>query len=173
MLQTFIKTTRHAVLNRVRGWSACVPVLILAVFAGTTQPAAAQGGSLVGLGGQIGTPAGITLKLRNPTAISVDFMAAWDSEDFFFLNVHGLFEKHVGEHQNVHVFYGPGAYVGSRDIGPRRNPEHETVVGMSATVGLGYLLEQFELFGQVTPRFDLTPATDSELGIGAGVRYYF
>lgn len=124
----------------------------------------------IGLGGQIGDPSGVTLKFRDPGGISYDFMAAWDTGDFFFLNVHGLFERHVGRHNNVHLFYGPGAYLGWRE---RSRRDDDTIVGISATVGIGVILEQFELFGQLIPRLDLSPATDGDFGVGVGVRYYF
>lgn len=138
-----------------------------------TEPAHAQRRSapMIGLGGHIGDPSGVTLKFWNPGGVSYDFMAAWDTGDFFFLNVHGQWEQHVGRHDNVHVFYGPGAYIGLRDRNDRR--DDDTVVGISATVGLGVILEQFELFGQLIPRLDLAPATDGDFGAGIGVRYYF
>jgi len=147
-------------------------VILLVGLLAINDPVNAQRSSTsVGLGGQIGDPSGVTLKLRDPGGVSYDFMAAWDTGDFFFLNVHGLFERHVGRHDNVHVFYGPGAFVGFREDGRRR--DDDTVVGISATVGLGVILEQFELFGQLIPRLDLSPRTDGEMGAGIGVRYYF
>lgn len=154
-----------------RSW--LVPVALVAGLMLLPDTTLAQRGpsGAIGLGGQIGSPAGVTLKFREPSAVSYDFMAAWDADDFFFLNVHALFERPIGRHGGVHFFYGPGAFIGLRD--GRRNHNDESVFGISATVGLGVLLEQFELFGQLTPRLDLVPATDSDIGVGIGVRYYF
>jgi hypothetical protein len=148
-------------------------VLLVGIF-GLRETSVAQTGprSSVGLGGQLGDPAGVTLKFRNPAGVSYDFMAAWDSGDFFFLNGHGLIESQIGRHRNVHAFYGPGAFVGLREHGRTRHDD-EGVAGISATVGLGVILEQFELFGQLIPRLELAPATEGDLGIGVGVRYYF
>lgn len=145
---------------------------------GTSQLASAQSEntptnqreSRVGLGGQIGEPAGVTLKIRNPGATSIDILAAWVRDDVFFVNVHGLLEKHISSNQNLHLFYGPGGYVGFHD---RVHDDDEVVAGISASVGLGFLIEQFEIFGQLIPRLDLTPATDGDLGVGVGARYYF
>ncbi|HUF08673.1 MAG TPA: hypothetical protein VMO47_05085 [Rhodothermales bacterium] len=146
-------------------------VILLVGLLAINNPVNAQRSSAsVGFGGQIGDPSGVTLKLRDPGGVSYDFMAAWDSGDFFFLNVHGLFERHVGRHNNVHFFYGPGGYIGVRE---RNRRDDDTIIGISATVGLGVILEQFELFGQLIPRLDLTPGTDGEVGAGIGVRYYF
>lgn len=147
-------------------------VILLAGLLLDPQTSHAQArNSSIGLGGQIGDPAGVTLKFRNPGGVSYDFMAAWDTGDFFFLNVHGLFEEQIGRHNNVHAFYGPGAYIGVRDRG--REHDDDSVFGISAEVGLGVLLEQFELYGQLIPRLDLTPATDGDIGVGIGLRYYF
>ena len=148
-------------------------LMVLLVGLTITTPAFAQRSAAgsVGLGGQIGDPSGVTLKFRNPAGVSYDFMAAWDTGDFFFINAHGLWEAPISRHDNVYAFYGPGAYVGIRDHDNRRNSD--SVVGISAVVGIGVLLEQFELFGQLIPRLDLTPSTDGEVGIGIGVRYYF
>lgn len=165
MRRTTMKSTRWP-----RFMGLCLAVVLGSYCLTDSAMAQSRRSSHVGFGGQLGDPAGVTLKFRNPGGVSYDFMAAWDSGDFFFLNVHGLWERHVGRHDNVHLFYGPGGYIGLRDRGRR---DDESVIGISAIVGLGVILEQFELFGQLIPRLDLNPSTDGEVGIGVGVRYYF
>ena len=55
-----------------------------------------------------------------------------------------------------------------------RDRDDDTVAGLSATAGLGFLFsERFELYGQVTPRIALTPATEGDIGGGIGFRVYF
>lgn len=147
-----------------------LPFLVMGLALAIAQEVSAQQ-SRVGLGGQIGDPTGVTLKFRDPGDMSVDILAAWDVDDFVFVNVHGLFERHIGRHEDLHLFYGPGAYVGVRDR-PRRRDD-DVVAGVSAAVGLGILFEPFEIFGQIVPRLDLAPATDGDLGAGVGVRFYF
>ena len=147
---------------------AFLAFLCLALATVSTAHAQRRSGA-IGLGGQIGEPSGVTLKLYNPNAVSYDFLAAWDLDDFFFLNVHGLFERHLGNNPDVHLFYGPGGFVGFRD----RPEDDDTVAGISGTVGLGFLIEQFEIYGQLTPRFSLIPQTDGDIGGGLGFRYYF
>jgi hypothetical protein len=137
-------------------------------------PAHAQRTSgAVGLGGQIGEPTGITLKIYNANAPSYDFLAAWDLDDFFFLNAHALFAERLNASNiepELELFYGPGAFIGIFD-----NPvDDEVGLGISGTVGVGVLFsQQVELYGQVTPRIGLVPDTDGEVGGGIGVRYYF
>lgn len=143
--------------------------LALALYATPAQAQRTSGS--VGLGGQVGAPTGVTLKLYNAGGPSYDVLAAWDLDDFFFLNVHAQFNRPI-EAENVEGlewFIGPGAYVGVVD-----RVEDEAVLGISGRVGLNYVLDQrFEFFLQVTPRFDLVPETDADVGGGVGFRYYF
>jgi hypothetical protein len=138
----------------------------------SASPAQAQRASgAIGIGGQIGEPSGISLIVYQPRSMSYEFLAAWESDDFFFLNAHGLFDQHVGRRQNVHFFYGPGVFLGLRDRG--NDEDDETVAGISGRVGLGFLINQFEIYGQLTPRLSLTPNTNGDIGGGLGFRYYF
>jgi hypothetical protein len=47
------------------------------------------------------------------------------------------------------------------------------VVGISGTIGISIMVEQFQIFASVTPRLSLIPGTDGDVGAGVGVRYYF
>ena len=123
----------------------------------------------VGLGGQVGEPSGLTLKLYRNPGFAYDFLAAWDLDDFFYLNVHGLYEKPLQD-SPLRYYLGPGAVLGVRDR-PRR--DDEVVLGVSATGGLNFFIEQFEVFLQLTPRLYVVPGTEWDLGGGVGLRYYF
>lgn len=142
-----------------------------ALFASTAHAQRTSGA--VGLGGQIGEPSGVTLKVYNANSPSYDFLAAWDLDDFFFLNAHALFEQDINAqniNQDLEWFIGPGAFVGVLD-----SPgESEAVLGISGTIGLNFVVNrQFEFYGQITPRFSLIPDTDADIGGGLGMRYYF
>ncbi|QXD14485.1 hypothetical protein GQ464_013735 [Rhodocaloribacter litoris] len=149
-----------------------LPVLpVLCLLLGTPATHAQPAPGSFGLGGQIGEPSGITLKLYRSRSVSYDFLAAWDLDDFFFLNVHLLNARPLGREREFHVFFGPGAFIGILDR-PRFRDD-EVVVGLSGQVGLGLFIERFELFVQLTPRLSLLPATDGDLGGGLGARYLF
>lgn len=152
-------------------------LLAFCLFLGSAIPSAhAQRTSgAVGLGGQVGDPSGLTLKVYNDGAPSYDFLAAWSSvSDYFFVNGHALIENPIpadNVEQPLEWFIGPGAYIGVFDSGPQ---DGEAVVGISGTVGIQILLaEHFELYVQATPRFDVVPETNGDLGGGLGIRYYF
>lgn len=151
----------------MRRFSAC---LLLAIVCGLlAHPSQAQRpAGDTGLGVQIGEPTGLTLRFYNPGGLTYDALAAWDfSDDFFFLNIHGLYEQPLNMEAPFPLvfFYGPGAYVGARN--------EDVVLGVSGSFGLSLFFAPFEAFGQLTPRMDLVPDTDFDLGGGIGVRYYF
>ncbi|MGI9174557.1 MAG: hypothetical protein ACR2GR_04490 [Rhodothermales bacterium] len=123
----------------------------------------------IGVGGQIGDPSGVTLLFHNTGGPSYDILAAWDLDDFFYVNLHGLYERPLGDSPRARVFYGPGAFVGIRD----RRDDDEVRLGISGTLGVGFIIEQFEFYLRVTPRLALTSGTDGDVGGGIGLRYYF
>lgn len=153
-------------------WKNIAAVLAVLGGLGWSPPAQAQRApGDVGIGGQIGNPSGVTLKVYRERFPSYDFLAAWDLDDFFFLNAHLLYEEHLGNSQNVHFFFGPGGFLGVNDRPADR--EDDAVIGLSGRVGLNVIVERFEIYGQVTPRISVVPDTEGNVGGGVGIRFYF
>ena len=123
----------------------------------------------VGVGVQFGSPSGLSLQFYKATGPSLDLIAAWNLDDFFYLNGHGLYQKHIGNSGNFHFIYGPGAFVGFIDRGDKIHVD----AGISGTVGLSLLIDKFEIYGRVTPRLALVDSTDADIGGGLGLRFYF
>ena len=121
----------------------------------------------VGIGVHIGQPTGLTVKLYRETT-SIDFLAAWDFDDFFFLNVHALWDAHLNDANTIHFYYGPGGYIGIRDAGNNDN----VAIGVSGAFGIDFLIDKFEIFLQATPRLELVEKTDFDFGGGVGFRFY-
>ena len=142
-------------------------IFVLSLFAAAPALSQDTGGD-VAVGAQLGTPSGVTLKFQNPD-LSYEFLAAWDTGDFFFVNLHGLLQRPLDTEVPLYLFYGPGAYIGLQD----QAGESDFVVGISGTVGLSYYFEQFEVYLRLTPRLDLLPDTGGDIGGGLGGRYYF
>ena len=158
-------------------FAAVVSAFLLLGLASLPETAHAQRTSgSVGFGGQIGSPTGLTLKFYNAGGPSYDVLAAWDLDDFFFLNVHGQFNRPIRTNNvnGLEWFFGPGAFIGFQDNSNFTDEDDEAVLGISGRIGLNLVVEeQFEFYAQLTPRISLAPDTDGDLGGGAGFRYYF
>lgn len=140
-------------------------LLTLAVLAGTPADARAQARpGDVGLGIQFGDPTGISLKLYQHDAVAYDLLAAWDLDRFLFLSGHVVFERSL-EDSPLNYYIGPGAVIGL--------DADDLTLGLSASAGTNFFVEQFEIFLQVNPRLDLLPRTKGGFGAGLGLRYYF
>lgn len=125
----------------------------------------------VGIGAQFGEPTGLTVRVNNNHGANLDILGAWNFGEYFFLNIHGLWERRVFDIPQFHYFYGPGLFVGSHGL---RNHEVDNMTfGISGSVGLNLYLGPVELFGQLTPRFSVFPSTTGEMGGGIGGRFYF
>jgi hypothetical protein len=145
---------------------------IALLMIGMTPDTSAQvGDGKLGLGGQIGDPSGVSARWVRSGTFDLDFLAAWDLDNFFYLNVHGLHGRPVESGSNVALFYGPGVFVGLRDR-PRQKGD-DIVLGVSAAVGLSLFLDQLELYVRLTPRLSIIPDTNGDVGGGIGPRYYF
>jgi hypothetical protein len=121
-----------------------------------------------GLGGQIGSPSGISLKWYDAPGRAYELLGAWDLDDFFFLNLHMLFERPLPE-SPLNFYYGPGAFIGVHE----RRRDDDLVLGISGNFGLNFFTERFEVFLHLTPRLNLVPNTNGRIGGGVGIRYYF
>ncbi len=145
-------------------------ILFCLFIQGSVSSVSAQSNNPPGtfsIGGQIGDPSGITLKWYDRPGRAFELLGAWDLDDFLFLNLHYLFE-HPIQNSPLNYFLGPGAYIGVED---RR--DSELVIGASASFGLNFFAEPFEVFLQLTPRLNVVPNTRGDLGGGVGLRFYF
>jgi hypothetical protein len=124
----------------------------------------------LGIGGQFGDPTGLSVRLNNQGGINYDILASWDFDDYFFLNVHGLWDKSLMKGPNLSFFYGPGIFLGIRD---REQRDDDVIAGLSGSLGLSlYFNQKLELFAQVNPRLVLIDETDGDVGGGIGLRFY-
>lgn len=160
-------------MMRTNIWSgmAAATLLSLILITGALSDARAQTSQppgTFGLGGQVGSPSGITVKWYDAPGRAFDLFGAWDLNDFFFLNLHMLFERPVAD-SPLNFYYGPGAYIGVVE----RRRENDVAVGVSGNFGLNFFTERFEVFLQLTPRLNVVPDTRGRLGAGVGLRYYF
>lgn len=153
----------------------CSLLLAGAMLLASTSKSAAQNlhtaqgpATNFGIGGQIGDPSGVTLKFYQRPGLAYELLAAWDLDDFFFLNGHVLYERPIPD-SPLHYYFGPGAIIGISDEGV---DDAELVVGISGQVGVNFFVERFEVFLHLTPSLRIIPDTDGDVGGGIGLRYY-
>jgi hypothetical protein len=139
---------------------AALPLLLALLAA---APARAQ----LGIGGQVGTPTGVSLAFgQGPGTVLV--AAGWDlgGDDGVEVEGHYLLRDRrlAGSQTRVRVFYGPGAFIASRD--------DDTEAGVSFGVGLAApLVPELEAYGLLSPRLQLVDETDFDLGAALGLRF--
>lgn len=146
-------------------------VLALCLIQTKTAWAQPSGGNFA-LGIQLGQPSGLSLKIYQPGRMSPDILLAWDLNDFFFANVHGIWEKSISNDFNF--FYGPGLFLGFREHRNNRvfDDDDEINLGVSGTIGLNCYVDRFEIYLRLTPRLLVIDRTDGDVGGGLGFRFY-
>lgn len=149
-------------------------ILICVFFCSAYVVQAQRPSPSVGIGFQVGAPTGLNLQFYRAGGMSTDLLFAWDLHNFFFVNIHGLWDHHLDRADRVHFYYGPGLFLGIHDRKYREEfGDNNPVFGVSGNFGLNVVFGRAELFGQLTPRLAVTPGTDFDLGGGAGLRFFF
>ena len=152
--------------------------LILVLFASLAGLSFGESNHNVGLGIMLGEPTGISFKLWNRQTTAWDAGAAWSFVGGKYFQIHGDFLLHNFNLFRVDTgrmafFYGVGARIkfgSTTDSG-----DTKTVLSLRVPVGISYEFEKtpIELFLEVAPMLNLTPATEVDIAGGVGFRYYF
>ncbi len=140
-------------------------IIAAALFA--ASPALAQ--RSIGLGGQVGDPTGVSVRIGS-TGSAVDIAAGWNiSNDRIFAQLHYVPNQiGLGASPAVRLFYGPGVFASASG-----GNNSQGRFGASFNTGLSVWTGPLEFYGQLTPRLQLVDATDFQLGGAVGLRYYF
>lgn len=160
---------RHFISASTGIKSRILPVFIFFCFSASAfgqRPAHSTG-----IGFQAGNPTGLTIQFYRDHGVSTDFLFAYNYNNFFFMDVHGLWNAHLDPGGHLHFFYGPGGFLGIQRY--RNEQPSDFVAGFSGALGLNLVVSRLEFFGQVTPRLEVTPATNLFWGGGVGIRFYF
>lgn len=150
-----------------------IAAFALAALCTCTDISAQRTTGQVGIGFQVGSPTGLSLQFYRETGMYADILFAYDLDDFYFINVHGLWDTHLDREQQFHFYYGPGLFLGFRDNNGTEDEFDNPEFGMSGNFGLNYVFGRAEIFGQLTPRLSVIPETDFEFGGGLGLRFFF
>lgn len=141
---------------------------ILALFASVNLSAQDSG---FGAGVLFGQPTGISVKLWTSETTALDGGLAWSFYNGGFIHVHADFLMHKFNVIDVSSGRLP-LYFG---IGARLGLGNQLHLGARVPIGLDYLFDEapVDIFLEIAPGLDLTPATQFALDGGIGVRYFF
>jgi len=146
-------------------------ILVIALTALATCGAVEAQGKGFGLGIIVDDPTGISTKLWIGKSTAIDAEVAWsdDGDDFFYL--HGDFLLH---HQHLSqevkgkfsTYYGMGAKFEFAD---------SNKVGLRIPLGIDYFFPKapLDVFFEIVPLLELTPATEGDLKAAIGIRFVF
>jgi len=123
----------------------------------------------IGVGVMIGEPTGLSAKLWTSDATAAQFGVAWSFNNY--LHVHGDMLMHVFNVVDVSKGELP-FYVG---LGARILFADDLTLGVRVPLGAAYQFEgaPFDLFLEIVPIMNLTPATDFDINGAIGFRYFF
>lgn len=145
--------------------------VVLTLFILFLSAAASAKERSFGLGIIVGEPTvGISFKKWMTSTTAIDAAAAWSfTNDSFHLHADYLWHNSSlfkVERGKLLLYYG---------LGGRISTEAELRVGARVPVGLSYSIENFplDIFVEIGPIVDLTPATEFRLTGGLGIRYFF
>ncbi len=143
-------------------------VLGLMLFA--IKPAAAQGKGF-GMGIILGEPTGLSAKLWTSGDNAFDFAAAWSVRGEGNLLLQADYVWHFFNVIPVSSGKLP-LYIG---IGGRVVLANDPQLGVRIPFGMDYLFADapVDIFVELVPILDLSPATNFGVGGGIGVRYWF
>ena len=125
----------------------------------------------IGIGLQIGEPSGLSVGYYQSDGVGVDVLAAWDLDDYLYVNAHALYTRPINElnELDLYFFFGPGAFVGLQE---NRN-DWGFRAGISGTAGISLMISSFEIYFRLTPRLRLIDETRADIGGGLGLRWWF
>lgn len=130
-----------------------------------------EGAEGMGLGVIVGEPTGLTVKTWLAPSTAFNLAVAWSFESEDALHLHGDYLIH-----NYNTFpVSKGALPFYYGLGARLKLEdHDSAVGLRVPVGVEYLFrnDPIDLFFEVVPILDVTPATELGLNVAVGARYF-
>ena len=152
------------------------PIIIAGALLAAAIPARPQGvpsPRSLGLGIMIGDPSGLSLKSWTGRRSAFDIGLAWSFVDDSSLQLHAdllfhSFDEFRPRRGRLGLYYGLGGRVKTKEEG-------NTVLSVRIPLGLTYIFERtpLDVFFEIVPLLDLTPATRGDVQGAVGIRYYF
>lgn len=138
-------------------------LLLLALF---VPSAFAQSG--ISIGGQVGNPTGITIRVPARAATSWTGVLAYGVDNFLHVGAHYQMERPLPG-SPLNYYLAPGGFLGAKERGSNRDADIQ--LGAVLQAGLNFYTDRIEVYLHLAPGLTVLPSTSARLGAAVGVRY--
>jgi hypothetical protein len=128
----------------------------------------------LGIGAQLISPYGVTVKYFFTDCIAVDGAAGWETDSHNTGEIHADVLFHDFEplrdiSHTMPVYYGAGLF------GRFRNDNNGTLGGFRFPIGVSYMFNnsRFDVFGEVAPELIFSPFVRGGIRGSVGIRFWF
>lgn len=162
------------------GHVIALAALVALVASGSTAEAQSRS-SRFGLGGMVGEPLGLSMKLRLSDALAVDFGVGFGNFGPGYGQVHADFlgavnlTNHTRAGMDLYFGAGPRLAFANHDNGRWKSNDAGLWVGARGAVGLVWEFNQrhLDVFVEAAPTLWLVQSVVFDVGGAAGARYWF
>lgn len=153
-------------------------IMVLGLMMIMAKPITAQDHGF-GLGVILGEPTGLSAKLWTSSDNAFDFAAAWSFRNYHYNDNHNDGSLLLQADYVWHFFnlmpVSSGKFPLYIGIGGRVVLADDPSFGIRVPIGIDYLFDDapIDVFLELVPILDLSPATDFGVGGGLGIRYWF
>ena len=121
----------------------------------------------VGIGGHVGDPSGMVMRVHPRLGQAIDLIAALDRERYRYVTVHFLVERFIPD-SPLQLYAGPGLMTGS----VAERGELRYALGGSLMLGAHFYRGRIGVFLHVLPQLRVLPKHRFNGAAGVGFRYY-
>ncbi|HTK82027.1 MAG TPA: hypothetical protein VL633_07025 [Bacteroidota bacterium] len=150
----------------------CMMVLLVLLSLLALPATGRSQGSGFGVGVIVGEPTGFSFKGWMDSKSAIDAGLAWSFVRGTSFHVHADYLFHsfgvFNSEETIPLYFGVGGRIKTVSGGDAR-------LGVRGVIGIGYFFKDapVDLFLEVAPVLDLTPATEMQVNAGFGARYFF
>ncbi|MEM6646627.1 MAG: RNA polymerase subunit sigma-54 [Bacteroidota bacterium] len=148
-------------------WTSLLLALLLLAAPLPARAQAETTPSSVGLGGHVGDPTGLVLRIHPRLGQAVDILFALDRERYRYVTAHLLMERFM-PNSPLQLYAGPGLMTGS----VVSDGDFRYALGGSIMVGTQFYRGRMGIFLHVLPQLRLLPTRQFNGAAGIGFRYY-
>lgn len=157
---------------------AIIKVILISAILGFGRFAFCEMPHQLGVGVVLGTTTGFTFKYIRDQKIAYDGTLGWGDSDNYRLSGDMLWQKpriFLVNQEPFDGYYGLGARIRDRGNYSSNSNNNGVEFGPRAVGGVRYMFHnpRIEAFGELGLVMDIIPATNADLEVGLGGRYYF